>query len=268
MVSPNKFENEILQSQIWFNKITSHNFVKVGFDNAVKISQELQTDDISKVTADYIRAPNELEFYIINVGRTLAHLLSMCEQLVHAVLFLSAFSPTKRMKEARITRSTHLQYNIENYLIRTQSVHDRTLKLVNSVFHLGLQPRDCRHDTIAKNLHVKPTRIPGSLKNIRKLLLQYQQERNSVVHHEGYQDDKLRSLEMFYIAKEIEEGKGESSLDDFQYMGRRLTKEVVTQKMDEFDKFNGELFSQLIILFDNLEKEFHQRMILLKEKAG
>jgi len=150
------------------------------------------------------------------------------------------------MREAGITRAGHLQYNIENYLIRTQSLHDRVLKLVNVVFHLGLHPRDCRHDTISENIHVEITDVPVKLKSIRKLLERYKKERNIVIHHESYNEDDLRKLEMFYLVQENEDQSDPGDQELFQYASRDLTRKTVIQKTDEFDQFNESLFFSII----------------------
>ena len=261
-------ENAMGQSQVRYENLEDHPFVKASFSKAVEIAQKLQTGSITAVEAEYIREPDEYEFYVIQVGHTLAHLLHLCEQLVHAVLFLSSFTPTKRMREAGITRAGHLQYNIENYLIRTQSVHDRVLKLVNAVFHLGLRPQDCRHDTIAKNLHVKSTGVPVRLQAMRKLLGKYRQDRNIIIHHETYQEDDLRELEMYYLAQKLD-GDLEGGIQGrFLYVARSLTREFVNQKMHEFDKFNGEIFRHLELLFDDLKPKYEAMTVSLRQKCG
>jgi len=254
----------MIHSSIGYKKLVEHGFVKRSFSDAVKIAQKLQTGSLTTVEVEYVREPDEYEFYVIQVGHTLAHLLGLCEQLVHAVAFLSSFAPTKKMKSVGITRASHLQYNIENYLIRTQSFHDRVLKLVNAVFHLGLRPQDCRHDTITKNLHVKVTSVPATLQSIRKLIGRYRQERNTIIHHEGYQEDALRKLEMYYLARD----RDSSIQERFLYVARNLTREFVNQKMEEFDSFNEEIFRQLELLFDELQPQYETRMTSLMRKCG
>jgi hypothetical protein len=44
-------------------------------------------------------------------------------------------------------------------MIRLGGVTDRALKLVNIVFQLGIQARDCRRSVVAENAHVAPTPI-------------------------------------------------------------------------------------------------------------
>lgn len=256
------------QSQIAFQKLVSHQFTRLGLHQGVAIAQKLQTTSITKAEVEFVREPDEYEFYLIEVGHTLAHLLGLCEQLIHATLFLSAFTPTKRMKKAGINRASHLQYNIENYLIRTQSLHDRVLKLVNAVFHLGLDSRDCRHDTIAKNLHVKVTNVPINLRSIGNLLEKYRQERNIIVHHESYLEDELRKLEMYYLVQKDGINSDVINQDIFPFITRNLTRKIVEQKTEEFDQFNEAVFKQLELLFDELKPKYEKLLTSLSLKCG
>ncbi len=256
------------QSQIAFEKLISHQLTKAGFENGVEVTSKLQVGSITLVEAEFSREPDEYEFYVIEVGHTLAHLLSGCEQMMQAVLFLSAFSPTEKMKTYGITRSSHLQYNIENYLIRTQSIYDRILKLVNAIFHLGIDPRNCRHNTISRNLHVKVTDVPAKLKNLNKLLGKYRQDRNVIIHHESYQEDELRKIEMYHLLLSKQD---EDELPDYellQIVTKNLTREFVKRKIEEFEQFNEAVFLEMASLFDSLESRYQKLQKSLFKKCG
>ena len=251
-----------------YENIVSHGFVEHGFGNAIDISKNLYTGSIVEAEPEYLRDPNEYEFYIMEVGHTLAHLLSLCEQLIHSGLFLTSFTPTNRMKEAGITRASHLQFNVENYIIRTQSFLDRVLKVVNAVFHLGLHPRNCRYSTITKNANVKITEIPPNLKKIRKIVDKYKQERNIVIHHESYQEDDLRKLEMFYLAQKTVNGPKHIDPDIFPYAIRNLSRKIVDQKTKEFDQFNVAVYKELELSFNLLQPKYDDILIALRRKCG
>lgn len=253
------------QARLAFQKLVSHEFTKHGLNQGVAVVQKLQTGSFANAQVEYVRDPDEYEFYLIEVGQTLSQLLSLCDQLTQTTVFLSAFSPTKRMKEVGITRASQIQYNIENFLIRTQSLHDRVLKLVNAVFHLGLDLRDCRHDTIVKNLHVKVTVVPTNLQRIRKLLGKYQQERNMVVHHAGYVENDLRKLQLFHL---VQNHSDDIEQEMFLNSTRYLTRKIVTQKIEEFSHYNEAVFLELALLFDELISKYNQMVSALSLKCG
>ena len=95
--------------------------------------------------------PDEDEFYVMKVGFATAHMLTWCQQLDDAIELLTNFDYSKRINT---NRSAHFTYNLENYLIRINSVFDRVLQLVNAVFHIGTNDEHVRYDAIINNVHV------------------------------------------------------------------------------------------------------------------
>jgi len=246
----------------------SHALVKTAFKNGVKISQSLEVGDFTKAEASYSRDPDEYQYYVIEVGHTLAHLLGLCEQMKYAIHFLSSFSPTKQTKESKINRSNYIQYNIENYLIRTQSLNDRVLKLINAVFHLGIDQRNIKFDIISKNLHVKVTPVPAKLKKFGKVLEKYRQERNTIIHHESFLEDDLRKLELFYLVMEKSPDDDIQEMKYLAYDTRKLAGDYVKQKKLEFDEFNNIIFNELLELFNILEPIYIRVEKTLRIKCG
>ncbi len=251
-----------------FESLTSHPLVKTAFQNGVEITRSLELSRPAEVEVKYSRDPDEYEYYVITVGHTLAHLLGSSEQMMYAVHFLSTFSSTKKIKESRINRSNFIQYNIENYLIRTQSLNDRVLKLTNAVFHLGIDQRNCKFDTISKNLHVRASKIPARLKKLSEILGKYRQERNVVIHHESFQENDLRELELLYLVMEKSPDNDIQDMKSFAYHAKNLARDYVKQKKTEFDGFNRIAFNELFELFNSLEPKYIQMEKTLSIKCG
>lgn len=74
---------------------------------------------------------DERQYYVQRTGFFLAHMLTWCKQLDLAIEFLANFDYSKKVNA---TRADHTIYNLENYLIRVNSVYDRGLQLINAVF--------------------------------------------------------------------------------------------------------------------------------------
>ncbi len=161
--------------------LQEHAFTKAVFD-AVRpvIMAEHDHHQRHGREAEYI--PDEYEFYLMRVGNRLATLLSHCEQLAHAILFISNYRQTPSLARAGISRTKHLRYNVKSYIIRTQTLYDLVLKLIDAVFHLMNADPQCRHTTIIQNLKVKLSQIPTVLKPLRKKLTELEQARHTVVH--------------------------------------------------------------------------------------
>ena len=255
-------------SESAFEALTTHTLVKTAFSNGIAISRSLEVGDPVKTEVSYSRDPDEYEYYVIEVGHTLAHLLGLCEQMKYAVHFLSSYSQTKKTKESKIKRSDYIRYNIENYLIRTQSLNDRVLKLTNAVFHLGIDQRNCKFDTISKNLHVIATSVPGKLKNLWRILGKYRQERNTIIHHISFLEDDLRKLEMYYLLMGCSPENDIQEMKYLPYHARKLAGDYVKQKKLEFGEFNNIIFSEIIELFNILYPEYIQMEKTLRTKCG
>ena len=257
------------QSQIAFQIITSHQLTKSALKKGLDIQSKLvDIKNITMVNVNFSREPDECELYVIEVGHILSHLLLNCEQLIQCILFLSIFSPTKKMKEHGITESHILQYNIENYLIRTQSIYDRILNLINVVFRLEISPRKCTDKAVSKNIDLKETDIPSKLQKLNNLLSKYKLERNVIVHHKAYQEDELRKIEMYHLLISKNDQINSPDYKFFQIIAKDLTQEFIMRKSEEFEQFNETLFVELALLFDSLEPIYHNLQNSLYLKCG
>ncbi len=213
---------------------------------------------------EFIQEPDEYQFYILKTGNSIAHLLETFRQLEDTILYLSSFSPSIRMKRAGINRHSYLLYTIENFIIRTSTLYDRSLKLVDAVFHLGNAPRECRYNTILNNIHVKRTGVPNRMRELRRVVDKHSQDRNLIVHHEEYQDSQLRELEMLsLLQREIELARENPSkrFQNLPELTKERIREVVRAKTSEFEEFDREMFNQSVDLLSELEGEY------LRQKA-
>ncbi len=200
---------------------------------------------------------DEYQFYVMRVGFTLAHTITWIEQLHQAVYFLSDFTYSKKQKEVGIQRSHHLFYNVENYLVRLNSVYDRLLHLVNTVFHLCVNEQSVQHTMIVSNLKVARTDIPKLLRAVRRTIDHKTQDRNDIVHRHSYADRDLRRLEVMYMHTAETWGGGQRfSFRQLQQIRSRLLKKAVDEKKAEFCSINKALIDALIPLFTALHGHY------------
>lgn len=239
-------------------RLLTHPFTQRVFEDCRSVYRAIGAPG-KTLNQEFTEEPDEYQFYILRTGNRIAHLLETCHQLEDTILYLSSFSPSIRMKRAGINRHSYLLYNIENFIIRTSTLYDRSLKLVDAVFHLGNHPRECRSNTILKNVHVKRTGVPDRMKVLRKVVDKYSQDRNLIVHHEEYQDSQLRSLEMSSLLQREIELAGEkpsARLQNLPELTKERIREVVQAKTKEFEEFNREMFSRTADLFSEVDGEY------------
>lgn len=225
-------------------------FIQVMQDNVdleTALGIDIQDDFDESTTVD------ERQFYVMRVGFALSHAFSWVEQLHQAVYFMTDFGYGKKAKELRIKRPAHLLYNIENYLIRLQSVYDRCLQLTNVVFHICISDALVNHSLIVSNLHVARTPVPKLLKAVKKAIDEHAQERHQLIHRHSHIDPDLRKIELLYMHS------AETWPVDAKYAYKNLvsvradrSRNFTIKKKAEFVKINSELVTALGPFFDEL----------------
>jgi len=193
---------------------------------------------------------DELEYYIHNVGFYTTYFIKWCKQLEMGVDFLSNFDYKYKSDFNRID---HLIYNIENYIIRFQSVSDRLLQTINSVFHLTIDEGNVSNNIIMTNLKVTRTSVPSKFSPIKKYLKILYDDRNTVVHRHSYLEKELRKFELFYHADN-------TIVDDrIKYFRSKKLKDYLKDKKDCYNKYSQDLFKLVPDLFDELLIEYKKQ---------
>jgi hypothetical protein len=228
-----------------------HPFASEAMKKGVDAQRPL-CKSLASVEPDYIRVPDEHEFFLIGVAHHLAEVLNCCQQLAHIPIFLTNYAETRKMVRAGITRHSAIVYHIENYIIRTQSLLDRILKLVDAVFHLTNDPRNCRFDVIIHNVKVQVSDLPDSIKAFRKLLGRYSHIRNEVTHEHSLKDDELRGLDLLYLVERWERISPKKSASNVRDEINERILEILLKKKKEFLAFNKEIASSVTEIFDKL----------------
>lgn len=242
------------------HQIESHEFFKtVIMEDSRLISEgrEYKLSDVILEDADF----NEFEFYIHNTGFYLVHFIQLCNQLEHGVELISNFNYNTTKNVGRID---HLTYNIENYIIRLTSIHDRILQLINVTFHLCIHESDVNDRVILKNLKVSRTELPKNIKELQKVLQNYTGERNTIVHKYSYLNKQLKRLQIFYHPSVEEIYETKEKKEDFKYMRKEMLKEYISEKKEEFSNLNKECFSKLPAILDILLDHYKKTKKLLE----
>ncbi|UUZ76252.1 hypothetical protein LP414_33950 [Polaromonas sp. P1(28)-13] len=241
---------------LFIEELHQHAFFAEASAESVSVQRDLGLDPLVEDTNEPLM--NELQFYVTRVGFSLAHTLTWIEQLHQAVHFLSDFGYSKRQKEEGIQRSHHLIYNVENYLVRLQSVYDRLLQLTNAVFHICMSDELVNHGLIVSNLKVSRTKVPQLLKVVRNTIKHKTDDRNEIVHRHSYMEPELRKLELLYMHTEETWGASDKKLPykNLCYVRSQRMKKITMDKKTEFQSINKALVSALVPLFTALHEQY------------
>lgn len=165
------------------------------------------------------------------------------------------------MADRQVTRLDYIVYHLEGHLIRTCSVLDRALQLVNVIFCLGVPERECRWGVIARNSHVRGTPIASALKTIDDATKSLRDQRNFVVHRGRYSDDALTRIEPYYV---VQRSGDEDITQRFHYLYKRRTDLLIKDKKEELAQSNLLVFSGVSELLAALEPAFEREYALLQ----
>lgn len=241
-----------------YDSLSKHPFVEEIFKKGMEINKEIAKPSGFKGGAEYKRDPSEEEFYCLRLGYCLAHLLTVVQQMEHTIFYMSNFSPTDKMKQSGITRSTHLLWSVENYIVRTQTVYDRLLILIDRLFHIQNQSDRISHDSIVTNTHISRTTIPLALKPVKSAVKKYYHERNTIIHEASYFDDELRRIEAYTILSSNSD-YDETDIEFIKSDLKWTVRDYLKSRRREFTKINKNVCLALGNLFDQMQPIYSKK---------
>ena len=231
------------------------------FDKVIKYETELQRKLIKNgvdLKSEYLL--NKKDFYFRNVAISLVYLIDLCDKLNFCIIFFSSNSTTKEMEKYNVNVIDLLIHKVENYLIRTQSLKDGLLKLINDVYFLGNSEKNCKYNIILNNIYIKQSDIYEKIKLFFKEVGKYSSERNSIIHDLYLKNKDLEKLELFYLFQDKNNGIEilyENLMhDDSEEYFKEMKNEFLTEKREEYIEFNNTIFYLLRDIFHEMEKEF------------
>lgn len=181
-------------------KLAEASLLNTILRDAISITKPLhRPGDLFKVKSEPARPLLRHESYIAYCGFCASHFLSLIQKLEHIRVFIDDGTITRRMKSQGINGYHTLLYNVENFIIRSQGLLERTLIFTDAVLDLGNDTQFITYNLIVNNGHVKHIRLHAPLKRLRKITEEHHQDRNEIVHHQEYMEDDLRRLEAYHI---------------------------------------------------------------------
>ncbi|KPF67146.1 hypothetical protein IP84_13355 [beta proteobacterium AAP99] len=238
-----------------YTSVHEHPFVQAILKESVEVGRVSGYDPVRD---DEYPPLDELQFYIVRVGYAVAHTLTWVDQLHQSVLFIGDFGYGRRLRDEGVNRSHHLIFNVENYLVRLQSIYDRLLQLTNAVFHLCISDELVNHSLIVSNLRVDRTKVPQLLKAVRKTIQGRAEDRNAIVHKHSYMDPKLRRLELLYMHTEEtwRPKRPEMTYKRLCHVRSQQMRQVTAEKKTEFGALNAALVQALLPLLTELHSQY------------
>lgn len=238
-------------------KLIEHPLAKDILQRSMEVEKDLYGDNLDSLNKSPVRVPEDWEYFQISLGYYISQLFSWCQQLVNNIHFINAKTPNSTLKKRSITSYDLLIYHIENYYIRVQSLYDRILNFTDAVFFLGNSIDNINHKVIVDNSFVKMYKADVDLRKINKTIRDYLgTRRNQIIHQENYKEQKITELEYYCLFQDginIPETDYEAK-KFIPKIVKKLSQEIIEEKIPEFEKFNDTIFILLFKYFDRLHK--------------
>jgi hypothetical protein len=233
------------------------------------LAREVQSSTVLGSHKDYVL--DEYEFYVERVGNRITLLDAQLDKLHTSLMLLSNYYATSSMRRAGFDRAKHIRHHLEDYYIRTQTIGDIVIKLIDAVFHLANDDTQCKANIVLNNLKVKRTKVPAAFKPLAKEIARFDKNRHSVVHGRHYQDPDLYRIELYTTLAVSYEASGQTLPSDLAFVPNLLKnaiKEFVVDKKREFGQFNSTIRQQILGLFDELLPIFEFEAKRLQATTG
>jgi len=203
------------------------------------------------------RPLTEQEEYLRLCLLSTGEVIVACDQLHYALAYLSGYRARQTLEGELISRADYIAYQLENLYLRMGMITDRSLKLTNTVFRLGVPPRECRFHVVADNEHVRHTPVRARLRAIGKVVEPYREVRNTIAHLERYSDAKLAEIEGYFILEKSNEPI-DPVVEQFRHFYKKEADRYVEARRDELVPVVAALIQAVAKLFDALLPSFEQ----------
>ncbi|HPQ38473.1 MAG TPA: Cthe_2314 family HEPN domain-containing protein [Synergistaceae bacterium] len=187
-----------------------------------------------------------------------------CDQLHYAFAYLSGYKSRETFGGEIITRSDYIAYQLENLYLRFFMIPDRSLRLTNEVFCLGLPPRECGARTVINNQHLRDTKVRKHLRAIEKKVEPYREMRNRIAHLARYDDPELGKVEIYSILQKIKKQRDEPFLESNHRLYKNKADLYISVKRKNLRPVINTLVCEVANFYDALLPHFIANYKLLK----
>jgi signal recognition particle subunit SEC65 len=167
--------------------------VNKSIDEMQKIGNDLGIRSIEQSN----RKLDSSLFYHYTVFLKLMTLVEAIERLQYSITFIKEFPhPKKYMKEG-ITQYIWWEYHYSNFVLTYNSLLDLSLILVNAIFEIGYEEKDCKYSKIFNSSEIT-TGVRESIAKVKKIVGGYISQRNYFVHRGQFPDMKSINQDYFF----------------------------------------------------------------------
>lgn len=218
---------------------------KIILDEENPIFKIKPDKETSLITVDSI-----LESYILSCAKSLTAITSAIKKTSLSLKMLDK-DLLSHIDYDDESLSTYIEILIENSIIRVQLIYDRLLISINNVLNLGISNECINHNSLVTNRHVISFGLADKLKSINKSCNQYRKIRNTVIHHDRYDEEAFNQLKMIISANLLSKQTGKSEIINNETLNI-LIDDFLKITYKDIDIYLQSITSKIYDLFDNI----------------
>ena len=243
-ISDNLYQHE-------FHKKVHSNLIPC-LEKFVNLEWEFDNDSDRLFRAKNPPEINWREYYHWCVFQYSANLIGAIDKLNDIQTYIGRFPSPRTYERKGITQDTWIKYHYGNYVSTMVTIYDTSLLLVNEVFLLGLDPRDCKERTVAKNSKVINTAAGNALAGLNKVTQQYRYPRN-IQQHRGEQPE-IGILQVHEALSNLQRAgehfMDKNKLDELYVLARSAITADLEIRTQQVVNVLSQLFDSLIAQYD------------------
>jgi hypothetical protein len=206
---------------------------------------------------------SDLEQYILMCSFGLSVLTSATEKAVISLELLERSE--KKLKDSAFSHAEHIQFAIENYMIRSSTIYDRALIFVSHLLDLGIPDQHIAHEPLVSNGHVKRYQLAPRLKTLAKACREFRDERNAIIHHRSYAAEDFSKFALIVSANDLSVQAGRKAPFSRRFV-KDLTDAIVSGHMIDFETHLGRIYEELRKFLDTAMAVYKLRKATYSEK--
>ena len=217
-----------------------------------------------RIKGKEVECRSALEHYIFQCCQALSRISFSIENSKISIAYIKSSFETHPDIEG-LTAVDFLQHSIENFIVRSHSIFDRVLIFANRLCHIGLSNDAVSYKAIIYNDHIISHNLVPALKKIKKTCTKYVYQRNSIIHHRGYQNETFDFFYMLHKTNYLSKNTDSETQPVFDF-ANDLTEEYILEIAADFSDHLESIIEDLYAFYNIAEKVYLEHKKFLRTK--
>ncbi|MCF7743780.1 Cthe_2314 family HEPN domain-containing protein [Aeromonas veronii] len=221
---------------------------------------------LHKYGANILRKSKGYEKYVVDTAVILGNVSRSEEKLKLSLMYIKANKDIKSI-DYDLTKEKLIEFTIEDFVVRSISVFDRVLSLINCVLELRIPKKKIAFVSVNSKIRKHHPDLSVSLKELKKITSKYLSDRNSIIHESTYTDRNLVKLQLISDHIQTNLLRGVEQVFDLEVLNID-SNSYIDGKLQEFDEHILNVESAITKITNLLDSEFTKKLTHIRSKEA